>query len=229
MSYSSLCFVNSTNRRALLFSPRSSRITLLGLFSFEQISGPPAYLHGFTLQPSTRYSVFNLSSQSLMSIETASSSSKISFNENQLLSLFNDYHIQLSFPDIYIEYIQKLAKIHHGLSVFFIEQLQTTWIESIKEFTNGILSEQWLFNNTEDDEQAQNTDGFKQLWPGMGAFKDSYVRLKYILHEFLGSVEINFVKLRPIPVIEIQKLEGCTFLIMDRHFKDRIGVRSFRE
>jgi len=161
----------------LIFSPRLSRITLLGLFSLEQISGPPAYLHGFTLQLSKRYSIFNLSSQSLMSIETASTSSKSSFHENQILSFFNDYHIQLPLPEIYIEFIQKLAKFHHGLSVFFVEQLQTTWIESMKQFSNTNLSNQWLFDNNQDDEQIQNPDGFKQLWPGMGAFKDSFVRL----------------------------------------------------
>jgi hypothetical protein len=178
--YFSFCFVNSTNRRALIFSPRSSRITLHGLFSLEQISGPPASLHGFTLQLSTRYSIFNLSSQSLMSIETSSSSSKSSFQENQILSFFNDYHIQLPLPEIYIGVIQKLAKFHHGLTVFFVEQLETTWIESMKQFSNN--SNQWLFynnnNNDNDDEQIQNKDGFKQLWNEMGAFKDSYVRLK---------------------------------------------------
>jgi hypothetical protein len=148
----------------------------------EQISGSPAYLHGFTLHPSTRYSVFNISSQSLMSIETASTYSKSSFNQNQILSLFNDYNIQLSSPDIYIEYIQKLAKIHHGLAVFYIEQLETTWIQSMRQFSNDNLSEQWLFKNNNDNEQVNNTDGFKQIWPGMGAFKDTYVRLKYIYY-----------------------------------------------
>jgi len=175
----SLCFVNPTNHRALIFSPRSSRLTLLGLFSLIQISGPSASIHGFTLQPFISYSIFNLSSQSLMSIETASSSSKSSFHENQILSFFDDYHVQLPLPEIYIQFIQKLAKFHHGLSVFFVEQLETTWIESIKQFSNSNLSNQWLFNsnnNNDDDEQGQNTDGFKQLWPGMGAFKDSYVR-----------------------------------------------------
>ncbi len=165
----------------MIFSPRSSRITLLGLFSLEQISGPPASLHGFTLQLSTRYSLYNLSSQSLMSIETSSSSSKSSFHENQILSLFDEYHVQLPLPEIYIGVIQKLAKFHHGLTVFFVEQLETTWIESMKQFSNTHLSNQWLFhnynnNNDEEDEQVQNSDGFNQLWNGMGAFKDSYVR-----------------------------------------------------
>ncbi len=120
--------------------------------------------------------MFNLSSQSLMSIETSSSSSKSSFNDNQILSFFNDYHVQLPLPEIYIDFIKKLAKFHHGLSIFYIEQLETTWIESMKQFNNTTLSNQWLFNNNE-DEQGQNTDGFKQLWNGMGAFKDNYVRL----------------------------------------------------
>jgi hypothetical protein len=163
----------------LIFSPQSSRLTLLGIFSLIQISGPSASLHGFTLQPLKRYSIFNLSSQSLMSIETSSSSSKSSFHENQILSFFNDYHIQLPLPEIYIDFIKKLAKFHHGLSVFYIEQLETTWIESIKQFSNNYLSNQWLFNNNnnnDEEEQRINTDGFKQLWTGMGAFKDSYVR-----------------------------------------------------
>lgn len=194
---SSLCFVNSKARRALIFSPRLSRITLLGLFTLEQISGPPALIHGFSIQTSKRYSIFNLSSQSLMSIETASSSSKSSLHENQILSFFNDYHVELPLPEIYIEFIQKLAKFHHGLSVFFVEQLQTTWIESMKEFSNSVLSNQWLFNKNnnndedgDDDEQIQNTDGFKQLWPGMGAFKDSYVRLLYIPIQILLVIRI---------------------------------------
>jgi hypothetical protein len=181
----SLCFVNSTNRRALIFSPRSSRLTLLGLFSLIQISGPSASLHGFTLQPLIRYSLYNISSQSLMSIETSSLSSKSSFHENQILSFFDDYHVELPLPEIYIEFIQKLAKFYHGLSVFFVEQLETTWIESMKQFSNGQLSNRWLFNNNnnnnnndeDENEQGQNTNGFKQIWPGMGAFKDSYVRL----------------------------------------------------
>jgi len=179
--YLSLCFVNSTNRRALIFSPRSSRLTLVGIFSLMQISGPSASLHGFNLQPLKFYSIFNLSSQSLMSIETSSIHSKSSFNENQIRSFFDDYHVQLLLPEIYIEFIQKLAKFHHGLSVFFIEQLETTWIESMKQFSNSQLSNQWLFNNNnnDDDEQIQNNDNFKQLWTGMGSFKDSYVR-KYI-------------------------------------------------
>jgi hypothetical protein len=113
-----------------------------------------------------------------MSIETSSSSSKSSFHENQILSLFDDYHIQLPLPEIYIDFIKKLAKFHHGLSIFYIEQLETTWIESMKQFNNSTLSNQWLFNNNNDDEQGQNTDGFKQLWTGMGAFNDSYVRLQ---------------------------------------------------
>ncbi|CAF1249619.1 unnamed protein product [Rotaria sordida] len=172
-----LCFVNSKTRRGLIFSPRSSRISLLGIFSLTQLFGPSASLHGFNLELLKSYSIYNLSSQSLMSIETATFFSKCSFNENQILSFFNDYHIELSLPEIYIEFIQKLAKFHHGLSVFFIEQLETTWIESMKEFSNNNnhLSNQWLFNyNNDDDEQLENTDVFKQLWPGMGAFKDSY-------------------------------------------------------
>ena len=178
--YFSFCFVNSTNRRALIFSPRSSRITLLGLFSLIQLSGPSASLHGFTLQLSTSYPIFNLSSQSLMSIETASASSKKILHEDQILAFFNDYHIQLPLPEIYIELIQKLAKFHQGLSIFFVEQLETTWIESMKQFTSNNLYNQWLFynnnnNNEDDDEQMQNADSFKQLWAGAGAFKDSYV------------------------------------------------------
>ncbi|CAF3223189.1 unnamed protein product [Rotaria socialis] len=174
----SLCFVNSKTRRALIFSPRSSRLTLLGLFSLMQISGPPACLHGFNLEPLKSYFVFNLSSQSLMSIEIASSSSKTSMHENQILSFFNDYRIELPLPEIYIEFIQRLAKFHHGLSVFFVEQFETTWIESMKQFSNSNLSNQWLFHNDDDndEEQIENTDGFKQLWPGMGAFKHSYHR-----------------------------------------------------
>jgi hypothetical protein len=148
-----------------------------------QISGPSASLHGFNLQPLTFYSIFNLSSQSLMSIETSSIHSKSSFNENQIRSFFDDYHVQLLLPEIYIEFIQKLAKFHHGLSVFFVEQLETTWIESMKQFSNSQLSNQWLFNNNNDDEQIQNNDNFKQLWTGMGSFKDSYVR-EYIFKKF---------------------------------------------
>ncbi|CAF4036751.1 unnamed protein product [Rotaria sp. Silwood2] len=182
-----LCFVNSKTRRALIFSPRSSRISLLGLFSLTQIFGPPASIHGFNIEPLKSYSIYNLSSQSLMSIETASFFSKSSFHENQILSFFNDYHIELTLPEIYIEFIQKLAKFHHGLSVFFIEQLEITWIESMKEFSNSSLSNQWLFNynDDDDDEQFENTDAFKQLWPGMGAFKDSYH------HSIIYSSEIR--------------------------------------
>ncbi|CAF0716919.1 unnamed protein product [Adineta steineri] len=180
-----LCFVNSKNHRALIFSPRLCRISLLGLFNLEQISGPSASIHGFNLQLLKSYPIFNLSSQSLMSIETSSSSIKSSLNENQIRSFFDNYHVQLPLPEIYIECIQKLAKSHHGLSVFFVEQLQTTWIESMKEFSHSSLSNEWLFNNNnnnvnnnndDDDEQIQNTNGFKQLWSGMGAFKDNYHR-----------------------------------------------------
>ncbi|CAF4463595.1 unnamed protein product [Rotaria socialis] len=180
----SLCFVNSKTRRALIFSPRSSRLTLLGLFSLMQISGPPACLHGFNLEPLKSYFVFNLSSQSLMSIEIASSSSKTSMHENQILSFFNDYRIELPLPEIYIEFIQRLTKFHHGLSVFFVEQFETTWIESMKQFSNSNLSNQWLFHNDDDndEEQIENTDGFKQLWPGMGAFKHSYPLIDCINH-----------------------------------------------
>jgi hypothetical protein len=57
----------------------------------------------------------------------------------------------------------------------------------MKQFSNTNLSNQWLFDNNQEEEQIQNQDGFKQLWPGMGAFKDSFVRLLYtriqILHE----------------------------------------------
>ena len=180
----SLCFVSSTSRRALIFSPRSCRITLLGVFSLEQISGSPASLHGFTLQQSQRYSVFNPSSQSLMSIETTSSPSKSTMPENQILSYFDDHHLQLPLPEIYVGLIQKLAKLHHGLSVFYVEQLQSTWIESMKEFSQSNLSNQWLFhhkNDENDEESTPSNDAFKPLWPGMGAFKDSYVRLKATL------------------------------------------------
>ena len=116
-----------------------------------------------------------------MSIETSSTLSKSTFNENQILSFFNDYHIELPLPEIYIGLIQKLAKIHHGLSIFYIEQLETTWIESMKQFSNSQLSNQWLFhnynnNNEDDQEKQQNSDTFNQLWNGMGAFKDNYVR-----------------------------------------------------
>ena len=164
----------------MIFAPPSSRLTLLGLFSLIQISGPAASLHGYTLQPFRRYSVFNLSSQSLMSIETSTSSSKSSFQETQIRSFFDDYHVQLPLPEIYLDFIKKLAKLHHGLSVFYLEQLETTWIESMKQFSNSTLANQWLFYNN-DDEQRQNTDIFKQLWTGMGAFKDSYVRLNLML------------------------------------------------
>lgn len=122
-----------------------------------------------------------------MSIETSSLTSKTSFNENQIRSFFDNYQVQLPLPEIYIDLIQKLAKYHHGLSVFYLEQLETTWIESMKQFGNNRLSNQWLFNNNinnnndDDDEQGQNTDGFKQLWTGMGAFKDSFVRFSKLI------------------------------------------------
>jgi hypothetical protein len=45
-----------------------------------------------------------------MSIETSSSSSKSSFYENQILSFFEHYHVQLPLPEIYIEFVKKLAK-----------------------------------------------------------------------------------------------------------------------
>lgn len=117
-----------------------------------------------------------------MSIETSSLTSKNSFNENQIRSFFDNYHIQLPLPEIYINLIQKLTKYHHGLSIFFVEQLETTWIESMKQFGNNRLSNQWLFNNNnnnndedDDEQQGQNNSNFKQLWAGMGAFKDSFV------------------------------------------------------
>lgn len=123
-----------------------------------------------------------------MSIETTSSLSKSLLNENQIISFFNDYHIELPLPEIYIELLKKLSKYHHGLSVFFVEQLENTWIESMKQFNNGILSNQWLFHNNnndddnDDDEQIETIDGFKQLWPGLGCFKDSYVRFEYFIN-----------------------------------------------
>ncbi|CAF4980769.1 unnamed protein product, partial [Rotaria sp. Silwood1] len=192
-----LCFVNSKLRRALIFSPRSSRISLLGIFSLIQIYGPSAILHGFNLQLLKSYSIYNFSSQSLMSIETASYFSRSLLHENQILSFFNDYHIDLPLPEIYIEFIQKLAKFHHGLSVFFIEQLETTWIESMKEFNNTNLSNQWLFNynnkddddDDDNDEQGENTHGFKQLWPGLGAFNDSYYHSIFYSNEICSKTD----------------------------------------
>lgn len=173
----SLCFVNSSNRRALIFAPRSSRLSFLGVFSLTQIVGPSASIHGFTLQPLTSYSIYNLSSQSLMSIETSSTTSKSVFHDQQILSYFDHYHIQLPLPEIYLDLIKKLAKFHHGLSVFFIEQLETKWIESIKQLNNSILANQWLvYNNNEEEQEQNNQLAFKPIWSGMGAFKDNYVR-----------------------------------------------------
>ena len=116
-----------------------------------------------------------------MSIETSSTTSKSTFHDQQILSYFDHYHIQLPLPEIYLNLIKKLAKLHHGLSVFHIEQLETTWIESIRQLNNSILANQWLvYNNHTEDEQGQNNLGFKQLWTGMGAFKDNYVREMFV-------------------------------------------------
>ncbi|UJR29946.1 hypothetical protein I4U23_017493 [Adineta vaga] len=172
-----LCFVNSKTRRMLIFSPQSCRITLLGVFTLEQIFGSSANLHGFTLELSQRYPIFNLSSQSLMSIETTTS--KTSLSENQIRTFFDNYQLQFSSPDSFVGLVQKFAKVHHDLSVFHIEQFQTTWIESMKEFSQSHLANQWLFNNktnSDEDEQTQNNENFKQLWPGMGIFKNSYTQ-----------------------------------------------------
>lgn len=182
IDYFSLCFVNSTNRRALIFSPRSSRLTFVGIFSLTQIFGPSALLHGFTLQPLNSYSVYNLSSQSALSIETSANASKSVLHDQQIRSYFDHYRIQLPLPEIYPDLIKKLAKSHQGLAIFYIEQMDTTWIESIKRLNSNILANQWLFSNkndnTDDEEQqGQNTLGFKQLWSGMGAFKDHYVNI----------------------------------------------------
>ena len=174
--YFSLCFVNPRDRRALIFSPRSSRLTFVGVFSLTQLCGRPACLHGFTLQLSRCYSVYNFSSQSLISIETSSSYSKSTFHESQIRFLFDNYHIHLPLSEIYIELIQKLAKFHQGLSVFLIEQLEIPWIESIKQLNKTHLLNQWLFNN--DNQQTDNKDTIQQLWPGMISFKNNYVKFK---------------------------------------------------
>ena len=151
----------------------------MGIFSLTQIFGPSALLHGFTLQPLISYSVYNLSSQSALSIETSAISSKNVLHDQQILSYFDHYRIQLPLPEIYLDLIKKLAKVHHGLSIFHIEQLETTWIESIKQLNTNLLANQWLFSKNNDDEQGQKTLGFKQLWSGMGGFKDHYVKIVF--------------------------------------------------
>ena len=115
-----------------------------------------------------------------MSIETASSSSKAVLNENQLLSLLDEHSIQLKSPETFTKLIQTTAKIHRGLSIFAVEHLQTTWIESMKELSTGDLSNQWLFrtndNSEENDDSAtENTQSFQQLWTHMDIFKDDQV------------------------------------------------------
>lgn len=110
-------------------------------------------------------------------------------------------------PEIYIELIQKLAKFHHGLSVFYIEQLETRWVETMKEFNNSSLSNQWLFNNNnnnnnsnynsndddDDDEKTGNKNGLKQLWAGMGAFKDTYVSFIYCFIYFIDHMNFFLI------------------------------------
>jgi len=187
---SSLCFVNSKTNRALIFSPRSSRLTFVGLFSLTQLSGPPANIHGYSIEPFHSYSIYNLSSQSLISIETSSIPSKTSFHQNEIFAIFDQYHIQLPLPEIYIEFIDKLATHHRGLSVFYIEQIQETWIESIKLFNNTQLSNQWLLKTIDDDEeQNANHNQFKQIWNQMGLYKDCLFRSIVYSSEIKSTTE----------------------------------------
>jgi hypothetical protein len=179
---------------------------LQGVFSLQQICGPPASLHGHSLELFTRYSVYNVASQSLLSIESASAFSKSSFDDNDILSLFDQYGIPTSQIELHAEWIRKSGKIHHGLSIFFVEQLQSTWIASMKEYCGNGLSSQWLFHKNTDELDDANDEtnkssqgGFQHMWPGMGAFRDSHVSddtqllVAFVRQVSLVSVPVGFL------------------------------------
>lgn len=156
-----------------------------GIFTVEQVAGPPASIHGYTIEQGQKYSMFNISSQSLMSIENSSTLTKQHFDDENILSLFDQYNISLTNPDIVCQLIQRAMKAYHTLSIFYVEQFQTVWIESMKQYSQTDLSSNWLFyqqkfsndNDDNGDDIKRNLHGFQSLWDGMGAFKDCQVRI----------------------------------------------------
>ena len=187
---SSLCFVNPINRRALIFSPRSSQFTLQGVFSVEHLLGSSATLHGYDIQLSTRYIVYNISSQSLISIENGSSSSKSVLNDHQILSFFSQYQIDVQNAEKSLELIRKQWKRHHGLSIFFIEQYQTSWMESIQQSS---LVDQSNSNSDQQEENNSNANTLQSLWKGLGAFQDCHVCLNHFVVLIDPSIDSSLV------------------------------------
>ncbi|CAF0754535.1 unnamed protein product [Didymodactylos carnosus] len=163
----SICFTDEQSN-GIIFCPEDIRLSLVGLFSITQLYGPLSMIHGYALQIGQRYDIYNISSQSLMTVKTNTKRQTISNQQRTLIEhveeILNQFLINYSTDLMF--YYDKIS-LMSNVSIYHVKKLQTTWSATIEE--NSHLLKSWIF----DQQYLSNKKDFYPIWPQCGCYRNN--------------------------------------------------------